>query len=102
MSWCPIGGIDRDHASNWLGLMARTVMPRRAATAGSKGLGNADRSGPSRVAMSIFVPILNVTFMDISPLFVLLLCMFHRGAAVDLLFNGVATFVRPYGVGAVN
>src|ERR1700743_3398006 len=75
-----------------LGLTARTVMPRRLATAGSRGVAMLTRFWTSSAATSIFVPILNVTFICISPLFVLLLCMYSiPGVPLTCCSMGVAT-----------
>src|SRR6202012_3729071 len=75
-----------------LGLTARTATPRRLATDGNKGVAILTRFCTSRVAISISVPILNVTFICIRPLLVLLLCMYSMpGVPLTCCSMGVAT-----------
>src|ERR1700760_5107462 len=75
-----------------LGFTARTVMPRRLATAGNSGGAILTRFCTSSAATSISVPILKVTFIDIRPLLVLLLCMYSMpGVPFTCCSIGVAT-----------
>src|SRR5258708_10537217 len=75
-----------------LGFTARTVMPRRLATAGNNGVAILTLFCTSSAATSISVPILKVTFIDISPLLVLLLCMYSMpGVPFTCCSMGVAT-----------
>src|SRR5579862_9568840 len=75
-----------------LGFNALTVMPNRLATAGNKGEAILTRFCTSSVAISISVPILKVTFMDISPLLVLLLCIYSMpGVPFTWASMGVGT-----------
>ena len=75
-----------------LGLMARTVRPRRLTTAGRSGVAMLTRFCTSSAATSMLVPMLKVTFIDIRPLLVLLLCMYSMpGVPFTCSSTGVAT-----------
>src|SRR6201996_5001658 len=75
-----------------LGFTALTVKPRRLTTAGNKGVAILTRFCTSNAATSMSVPILKVTFIDISPLLVLLLCMYSiPGVPFTCCSMGVAT-----------
>src|SRR5476651_1166141 len=75
-----------------LGLTARTVRPKRLTTAGNSGVAILTRFCTSSAATSILVPILKVTFICISPLLVLLLCIYSMpGVPFTCSSIGVAT-----------
>src|ERR1700761_510732 len=75
-----------------LGFTALTVKPRRLTTAGNKGVAILTRFCTSNAATSMSVPILKVTFICISPLLVLLLCMYSMpGVPFTCCSMGVAT-----------
>src|ERR1700761_8515393 len=75
-----------------LGFTARTVKPKRLTTAGNNGVAILTRFCTSSAATSISVPILKVTFSVISPLLVLLLCMYSMpGVPFTCSSTGVAT-----------
>src|SRR6201992_142803 len=77
---------------NMLGFSARTVKPSLLATAGTRGVAMLTRFVTPSAATSISVPILNVTFIDIKPLLVLLLCMYSMpGVPFTCSSIGVAT-----------
>src|ERR1700742_2322346 len=75
-----------------LGFTALTVKPKRLTTAGNNGVAILTRFCTSSAATSISVPIWKVTFICISPLLVLLLCIYSMpGVPFTCSSIGVAT-----------